>query len=60
MKEVKFKATGVVPLLMHSNRASNPLDAYAKYMKPLQKKRNKTDQDYMEIARVEWEALLKK
>lgn len=56
MKEVKFKATGVVPLLMHSNRASNPLDAYAKYMKPLQKKRNKTDQDYMEIARVEWEA----
>lgn len=56
MKELKFKVTGVVPLLMHSNRAANPLDVYAKFMKPLQKKRNKTDQDYMELARIEWEA----
>ena len=56
MKELQFKVTGVVPLLMHSNRAANPLDAYANFMKPLQKKRNKTDQDYIEISRVEWEA----
>lgn len=56
MKELKFKLTGMTPLLMHHNKAANPLSAYAQFMKPLTAKRKKTDQDFMEIARVEWEA----
>lgn len=56
MKELSFKATGVVPLLMHCNQSANPFNAYAKYQKPLQAKRKKTDIDYQEIARIEWEA----
>lgn len=56
MKELGFKITGITPLLMHDNKMANPLNAYTQYMKPLTAKRNKTDKDYMEIARVEWEA----
>lgn len=56
MKELCFKLIGTVPLLMHCNRMANPLDIYAKIMKPLTGKRKKTDEDYGEIARIEWEA----
>jgi hypothetical protein len=56
MQEFKFKAIGTVPLLMHCNQAANPLNKYAKYLKPLTSKRNKTEEDHREIARVEWEA----
>ena len=56
MKELGFKLTGMTPLLMHDNKMANPLNAYTQFMKPLTAKRNKTDQDHMEIARVEWEA----
>jgi len=56
MKELGFKLVGMTPLLMHDNKMANPLNAYTQYMKPLTAKRNKTDQDHMEIARIEWEA----
>ena len=56
MKELGFKLTGITPLLMHDNKMANPLNAYTQYMKPLTAKRNKTDKDHMEIARIEWEA----
>jgi hypothetical protein len=56
MKELNFKAVGIVPLLIHCNKASNPLNNYAKHMKALTAKRKKTDEDFEEIARVEWEA----
>lgn len=56
MKEVRFKILGRAPLLIHSNKAANPLNYYAKALKHLTSKRKKTDQDYEEIARLEWEA----
>lgn len=56
MRELGFKLTGMTPLLMHDNKMANPLNAYTQFMKPLTAKRNKTDQDHMEIARIEWEA----
>lgn len=56
MKELGFKLTGITPLLMHDNKTANPLNAYTQYMKPLTAKRKKTDKDYMDIARIEWEA----
>jgi len=56
MKELGYRLIGQTPLLMHNNNMANPLNAYTQHMKPLTAKRNKTDRDYMEIARVEWEA----
>jgi len=56
MEELKVKLIGTAPLLTHNNRGANPLGAYAQAMKPLTSKRNKTDVDYGEIARLEWEA----
>ncbi|MCP4652596.1 MAG: hypothetical protein GY858_04350 [Candidatus Omnitrophica bacterium] len=56
METIKLRAKGTAPLLMHSNKSANPLSIYAKTMKPLTSKRNKTDADFAEIARIEWEA----
>lgn len=56
MEEIRFKIKGMAPLLIHSNKAANPLNEYAKAMKHLTSKRKKTDQDYEEIARLEWES----
>ena len=56
MKEQKFKAIGITPLATHNNQTANPLNPYAKVLKILTSKRKKTDQDVMEIARIEWEA----
>lgn len=54
MKEIKLKITGLSPLLMHSDRMSNPLDAITKAHKVLTSKRKKTDEDHVAIAKSEW------
>ena len=41
-------------LLVHNSRLSNPLDPAAKELKKLTGKRNKTDEDYLNLARVEF------
>jgi len=56
MEELKVKLTGACPLLMHDNKAANPLNAYAKALKALTSKRKKSDDDHREIARLEWES----
>jgi len=57
MKELKFKAIGITPLLIHNNRTANPLNRYAQILKILNAKgKNKTDQDHKDVARIEWEA----
>ena len=56
MQQLNFKFIGTTPLLLHSNRSADPLDIYAKALKPISKKRSKTDADQMEISRIEWEA----
>lgn len=56
MDEMTVRLKGTTPLLIHNNRAANPLNDYSKAMKSLTAKRNKTDKDYEYIARVEWEA----
>lgn len=50
--QVRIKGTS--PLLMHSCRTANPLDEYAKKMKAITSKRNKTDDDILEIAKLEF------
>lgn len=55
MEILKINVVGISPLLMHNNQAANPLSEAAKALKPLSSKRNKTDADYRELARTEWE-----
>lgn len=53
--KVRLIAKGSRPLIMHNVRLASPLNAYAKKLKALNAKRIKTDEDRLEIARVEWE-----
>lgn len=53
--KVRLTATGTRPLIMHNVRLASPLNAFAKELKRLNAKRNKTDEDRLEIARVEFE-----
>lgn len=56
--ELKVKLTGIAPTLMHCNQAVNPLCKYAKAMKAITSKRNKTDEDLIELYKLEWESSL--
>jgi hypothetical protein len=53
-KSLKLQITGVVPLLMHRGGLADPLDSFAKQMKKLSGKKDKTDADFEELARTEW------
>lgn len=54
----RFTAVGVTPLIMHNARLADPLDPYARELKRLSAKRQKTDDDYRRIAEVEMEGAL--
>lgn len=54
MLEVRMTMTGTRSLLMHNVRLADPLDPIARAMKVLTGKRNKTDEDYEELARLEY------
>lgn len=54
--ELKFKVTGVVPLLMHNGQTADPLNEWSRRIKKLSGKRDKTDADYEEMMRLEWYA----
>lgn len=55
--KVRLTAKGTRPLLMHNVRLASPFDPYAKRLKELNGKRSKdrTDEDRLAIARVEFE-----
>jgi hypothetical protein len=48
------KIIGVSPLIMHNGQLADPLNPLAKAMKQLSGKRDKTDADLAELARLEW------
>lgn len=52
--EFSITFEGTDALLVHNARLSNPLDPAAKALKRLTGKRNKTDDDYAELAHVEF------
>lgn len=54
MNEARYTITGISPLLLHNGQAIDPLNQYAKEMKRISKKKNKTDEDQGIMARVEW------
>ena len=53
-KTLNFRITGASPLLQHNGRLANPTTRFAKDIKKISGKRNKTDADYEELARLEW------
>ena len=56
MKTLKFKIEGVCPLLQHDDKMANPFNEYTKLMKAISSKRKKTEDDLLEMARIEWTA----
>jgi hypothetical protein len=54
MKTRTYTITGTAPLMMHSERLANPFDDVTKAMKAVTGKRKKTEDDLLEIARLEW------
>lgn len=54
LQQIKFQITGAVALHQHNGRLANPLDPWAKRIKEVAGKRNKTDADHEEIFRLEW------
>lgn len=57
MNEVlKFRITGVAPLIMHNGQTADPMNNYTRAIKEISSKRKKVDADYQEMARLEWMA----
>lgn len=54
MIDFTITLTGTAPLLMHNSRLSNPLDPAAKALKKVSGKRQKTDEDHEQMARLEF------
>lgn len=52
----KYHLTGDAPLIMHNGQTADPLNQFAKAMKKVSGKRQKTDSDYEELARIEFAA----
>lgn len=49
MQSIKFKMTGVCPLMLNNPQTVNPMNEYTKALKELTSKRTKTDEDQNEI-----------
>jgi len=50
---LNFTIEGFAPLLLNNPQCVDPLNEYTKLKKPLTSKRNKTDEDYAELADLE-------
>lgn len=57
-KQVDVEIRGVAPLLLHNGQLADPSNPYAKALKVETSKRNKTDDVYEEMTRIEWEGSL--
>ena len=51
---IRLVCTGTLPLLMHNVRLASPRDPFARKLKELNSKVKKTEEDLLEIARVEF------
>jgi len=56
LQKMTVRLDGVAPMLMHNGQTANPTNVYSKRMKEITGKRKKTDEDYVELAGIEWEA----
>ena len=55
---LKIECTGISPLLMHSDRSSDPLSREAQWLSEISGKRGKTEADLIELARREFHCSL--
>lgn len=53
MDKVHFKIRGITPMLHHNSQLSDPLNKYAKALKKISAKRKKTEDDFVEMMKVE-------
>jgi hypothetical protein len=51
---IEFHVRGVAPLLMHNGQLANPLNKWSKAMKTITSNRKKTDEDYAQLANLEF------
>jgi hypothetical protein len=52
--EIELNIVGVAPTVMHNGQLADPLNRFAKALKAITGKRKKTDDDYEEMARLEF------
>lgn len=52
--KLKYRLTGVAPLLMNNGRKSDPTDPWTKRLKEITTNKKKTEDDHLEIRRIEW------
>lgn len=53
-KQLRCKIVGVTALVMHNGELANPLNPQVKVIKKISQKRDKTEADMEELARLEW------
>lgn len=51
---LRFRITGVAPLLMHNGQLADPLNPHSRSIAEISSKRKKTDADHVEMARREF------
>lgn len=56
MKTLNLRITGVTDLLMHNGQTADPLNEFSRAIKAISSKRAKTDEDFEEMARLEYSA----
>jgi len=54
LETIRATLVGVAPLLMHNGRLANPTDPWTKRIKEVTSRKKKTDDDHLEIKRLEW------
>jgi hypothetical protein len=54
IRKFKVDFIGTKSLILHSCRTANPMDEYTKKIKAITSKRNKTDDDHINMARLEY------
>jgi hypothetical protein len=55
MESIELRMVGQSPLLMHNGQLANPFNDYSKQLKEITAKKKKTEEDQMQIMRIEWE-----
>jgi len=54
MKTISFVLTGTRPLIPHNGQLADPLNKFSKASKSISGKKNKTDDDYEQLAKLEF------
>lgn len=54
MNKLKFRLTGISPIILHNGQLADPLNTWAKKLKKVSGQRKKIDADFEEMARLEF------